>query len=166
MPPPLTLAVENELRREIFLAVADMSHETEVSASQLAHWFGSTHAAITSYANTFPTADRAALTATLQEAAPVATTLAEELRSPDTVRALIAKLAADPETDAYCSAFSTQYYQLFVQITAFARRYYVRSGYNPDAFVSGQDLFLAMSFDHTMRPRLTQALQAANIDTG
>lgn len=149
--------VDIELRRELFLGLADLVFETTVSASTLARWYGNTYAALESYSNSFKGAAKDQLWANLTRHNDTALAVARTYTSKTLLQTNIATLCAASH-DADTRHISTQY-QFFVQTGMYGRDYYQSTGYNPDAFLCGQYLFLAMSFDAGMRTQLEEALE-------
>lgn len=157
----LSPSVDTELRRELFLGLTDLVPETRVKANTLANWYCHTYSITEQYLDSFTTVDRAQLWNTLTRHRDVAVAVAEQHTNQASLEGAVATLIAQPKGTDKDDDLVAAEYQFFVQASVYGRKYYKRTNYNPDAFLPGQYLFLAMSFDPAMRAELNTALEAA-----
>lgn len=150
--------VDAELRREIFLGLADLVSETRTKATTLARWYGDTYFDCMTYTNRFVDREYDQLWGTLSRHSGAAVTTATTYTEHAPLDAVVATLIATPGAIADSDDAASVMYQFFVQAAVYGREYYARTGYNPDSFLPGQYLFLALCFDATMRSALTEAL--------
>lgn len=145
--------VDIELRRELFLDLAQIVTGTKSTATTLCQWYSRTYTALDDYGSSF-----AEPSSTTHLYGQTAAELVDNYTNHSEFEAVVTNLAATQCGDTGFAQNANLYYEFFVRAAAYGRWYYTNAGYHPDAFVSGYYLFLAMSFHPQMRATLTDAL--------
>lgn len=156
-----SVAVDVELRRELFLGIADLVHETKVPAHTLACWYSNTYSNLIQYCTQGTPHEQAEGWQVITRYQAAAVKVAEQYADDNSLQDILHTLASAGGTVAATSDNTDTSYQFFVQVAVYGRRYYTQADYSPDAFVSGQYLFLALSFAGSLRSKLEAALSSA-----